>query len=278
MNAANSLKEAYLTLKEKPTIILLFITFAIISLSLFLLYSINLNSISNPTSNSLATILMSYIVGLVLFVLFFILASISVMIAKQKFSGEKILLKKAFNDAKPFFIRTVGLFIVIFLILGIPMGIFIFGGGILFDSLVAYSSIVISLAVSGIVLLIIGIILLVFLGVGVSQSLPISMIENLGIIASIKKSFSKSYKSFWSIFGIGFTIFMISLVFDLIEYLISTYISSLISYFLYVAYIAILYPIVLIAIPIFYLYSNQKPDSNKPKIGTDSASPKISQG
>ena len=268
MHVENSLRGAYLTLKENPMVILLFIGYAIINFLLTALIEIVYSTFS--TSSNISIFLISFIVFVIAIVtevvFYFILASISVMIAKQKFSGEKILLKKAFNDAKPFFIRTVGLSIVIFLIFGIS------AIPLVFSILIESSFIAIS-----IVLFIIGIIIFVLFAVGLSQSLTISMIENLGIIASIKKSYNKSLQYFWSIFEIELTIFVFSFAIGLVGLLLS-FLSPLLYLLINIISASIFYPILIIAIPLFYLYSNQKPDSNKPKIGTGSASPKISQG
>lgn len=266
MYVNDSLRNAYLTLKEKPTIILLFMVYVIIGFFLEVSYSILSTSLNNSE-----LFLTGIIIIIIDFVFYPILASTYVMIAKQKFSGEKILLKKAFNDAKPFFKRAAGLFIITFLIGGIPVIPFLLGVVLILDSIMASYLILIAIAS-----FIIFIILLVLIEVGLSQSITILMIENLGIIASIKKSYNKSLQSFWSIFEIELTIFLILLAFSLIAYLISGF-SSILSPLIYIISLAIFYPIFLIAIPLFYFYSNQKPNPNKPEIGTSSVPPKVSQ-
>ena len=158
MHVENSLRGAYLTLKEKPTLILLFTAYAIINFLIAALIEILYSTFSTSSNISIFLIsLIAFVIAIVTeFVFYFILASMSVMIAKQKFSGEKILLKKAFNDAKPFFIRTVGLSIVIFLIFGISAIPLVFS--ILIES--SFIAISIVLFIIGLILSVIGAILL----------------------------------------------------------------------------------------------------------------------
>jgi hypothetical protein len=265
MYVNDSLRNAYLTLKEKPTIILLFIGYEIFQLPILFLYLFLIQNASNPSNLQLFTLSIVFLAALIIvnFVFYIILASMSVMIAKQKIEGGKILLKKAFSDAKPFFARTAGLFIVIFLIFGIIATLmvsgFIFGG------------------IGGFLIILISFVLSVFLAVTITQSLTISIIENLGIIASIKKSYNKSLPFFWSIFEIEFAISAIAGAIVSIGYLISLIFSPILGSIISSISSIIFTPIFLIAIPLFYFYSNQKPNQNKPEIGTSSVPPKISQ-